>query len=47
MGQQNSRPVFDSKLTKSHVEHALIQQDGRHNDIPTVRFASSIVPMTI
>ncbi|KAK4203582.1 hypothetical protein QBC40DRAFT_316332 [Triangularia verruculosa] len=36
MGQQTSRPVFDSKLTKSHVEHALIQQDGRHNDIPTV-----------
>ncbi|VBB81806.1 Putative protein of unknown function [Podospora comata] len=36
MGQQNSRPVFNSKLTKSHVEHALIQQDGRHNDIPTV-----------
>ncbi|KAK0673600.1 hypothetical protein QBC41DRAFT_352497 [Cercophora samala] len=36
MGQQVSRPVFDSKLTKSHVEHALIQQDGRHNDIPTV-----------
>ncbi|CAP64570.1 uncharacterized protein PODANS_5_8450, partial [Podospora anserina S mat+] len=35
MGQQNSRPVFDSKLIKSHVEHALIQQDGRHNDIPT------------
>ncbi|KAK4178504.1 hypothetical protein QBC36DRAFT_182541 [Triangularia setosa] len=36
MGPQASRPVFDSKLIKSHVEHALIQQDGRHNDIPTV-----------
>jgi hypothetical protein len=36
MGQQVSRLAFDSFLTKTHVQHALIQPDGRHNDIPTV-----------
>ncbi|KAK4192256.1 oxidoreductase AflY [Podospora australis] len=35
MGQQTSRPAFDCLLTKTHVLHALVQQDGRHNDIPT------------
>lgn len=34
MGQQNSRVVFDGVLTKTHVEHALVQQDGQHNDLP-------------
>ncbi|KAK0721415.1 hypothetical protein B0T21DRAFT_386287 [Apiosordaria backusii] len=44
MGQQTSRPVFDSKLTKTHVEHALIQQDGRHNDIPTTASTPGLLP---
>ncbi|KAK3321653.1 hypothetical protein B0H66DRAFT_618640 [Apodospora peruviana] len=34
MGQQVSRTVFDSLLAKTHVEHALIQPDERHNNIP-------------
>ncbi|KAK4231962.1 oxidoreductase AflY [Podospora fimiseda] len=34
MGQQTSRAVFDGVLTKTHVEHALVQQDGQHNDLP-------------
>ncbi|KAK0625331.1 hypothetical protein B0T17DRAFT_270311 [Bombardia bombarda] len=34
MGQHESRAVFDSLLAKTHVEHALLQPDGRHNDIP-------------
>lgn len=36
MGQQASRSAFDSLLTRTHVQHALIQPDGRHNDVPTV-----------
>ncbi|KAK0725326.1 hypothetical protein B0H67DRAFT_641768 [Lasiosphaeris hirsuta] len=35
MGQQQSRPVFDALLAKTHVQHALIQPDGVHNDAPT------------
>ncbi|KAK1757250.1 oxidoreductase AflY [Echria macrotheca] len=35
MGQQVSRAAFDGLLTKTHVQHALIQPDGRHNDVPT------------
>ncbi|KAK3896926.1 hypothetical protein C8A05DRAFT_39528 [Staphylotrichum tortipilum] len=34
MAQKSSRAVFDSLLTKTHVQHALIQPDGRHNEIP-------------
>ncbi|KAK3985621.1 oxidoreductase AflY [Cladorrhinum sp. PSN332] len=34
MGQQTSRTVFDGVLTKTHVEHALVQHDGQHNDLP-------------
>ncbi|KAK4160110.1 oxidoreductase AflY [Cladorrhinum sp. PSN259] len=34
MGQQTSRTVFDGFLTRTHVEHALVQQDGQHNDLP-------------
>ena len=36
MEQPNSQATFTSLLTKTHVQHALIQQDGRHNDLPTV-----------
>jgi len=36
MGQYISRTGFDSLLAKTHVQHALIQPDGRHNDVPTV-----------
>jgi len=39
MGQGTSRSVFDSLLAKTHIEHALIQPDGGHNDIPTVRIS--------
>lgn len=34
--QKSSRAVFDSLLAKTHVQHALIQPDGRHNEIPGV-----------
>jgi hypothetical protein len=36
MGQQESRLVYDSLLTKTHVGHALRQADGRHNEVPIV-----------
>ncbi|KAK5662580.1 hypothetical protein OQA88_8493 [Cercophora sp. LCS_1] len=35
MAQQSSRSEFDRLLAKTHVEHALIQSSGRHNDVPT------------
>ncbi|KAK3376649.1 hypothetical protein B0T24DRAFT_677529 [Lasiosphaeria ovina] len=35
MGQHQSRAAFDSLLVKTHVQHALLQPDGRHNDTPT------------
>ncbi|GAB1317604.1 Oxidoreductase AflY [Madurella fahalii] len=34
MGQQGSRAAFDSLLAKTHVQHALVQPGGQHNDIP-------------
>jgi hypothetical protein len=43
MGQQISRTVFDGLLAKTHVQHALIQPDGRHNDVPTVTFSSATI----
>lgn len=36
MGQNISRAAFDGLLAKTHVEHALIQPNDGHNDIPTV-----------
>lgn len=36
MIKQGSRAVFDSLLAKTHVQHALVQPDGRHNEFPTV-----------
>ncbi|KAK3384955.1 hypothetical protein B0H63DRAFT_522306 [Podospora didyma] len=35
MGQQVSRAALDTLLAKTHVQHALLQPDGRHNDTPT------------
>ncbi|EAQ83315.1 hypothetical protein CHGG_09719 [Chaetomium globosum CBS 148.51] len=37
MVNQESRAVLDSLLTKTHVQHALVQSDGRHNELPSVR----------
>ncbi|KAK0611590.1 hypothetical protein B0T14DRAFT_441322 [Immersiella caudata] len=42
MGQQISRTVFDGLLAKTHVQHALIQPNGRHNDLPTIRFLGDV-----
>lgn len=36
MTKQGSRAVFDSLLAKTHVQHALVQPDGRHNEFPAV-----------
>ncbi|AEO68068.1 uncharacterized protein THITE_2145306 [Thermothielavioides terrestris NRRL 8126] len=36
MAHQGSRAAFDSLLAKAHVQHALLQPDGSHNDIPGV-----------
>ncbi|KAM7221904.1 oxidoreductase AflY [Rhypophila decipiens] len=35
MGQNISRAALDGLLAKTHVEHALVQPDDNHNDIPT------------
>ncbi|KAK1831215.1 hypothetical protein QBC39DRAFT_372098 [Podospora conica] len=35
MAQPSTQATFNSLLTKTHVQHALIQPDGRHNDLPT------------
>ncbi|KAK0612660.1 hypothetical protein B0T17DRAFT_544229 [Bombardia bombarda] len=37
MGQHESRAVFDSLLARTHVEHALLQPEDRHNEILMVR----------
>ena len=36
MAKNDPRPVFDSLLAKTHVQHALVQPDGRHNEFLTV-----------
>lgn len=40
MAQPSSQATFNSLLTKTHVQHALIQPGGRHNDLPTVRHSA-------
>ncbi|KAL2144705.1 hypothetical protein VTI28DRAFT_8643 [Corynascus sepedonium] len=35
MARQVPRTAFDHLLAKSHVQHALVQPDGRYNDIPS------------
>ncbi|KAL2137137.1 hypothetical protein VTI74DRAFT_8769 [Chaetomium olivicolor] len=32
--QQGARSAFDKLLAKTHVQHALLQPDGRYNEIP-------------
>lgn len=36
MTNQGSKTVLDSLLAKTHVQHALVQLDGRHNELPSV-----------
>ena len=36
MAKNDPRTVFDRLLAKTHVQHALIQPDGRHNEFPSV-----------
>jgi hypothetical protein len=36
MPSQGSRVVFDNLLAKTHVQHALVQLDGRYNELPAV-----------
>jgi hypothetical protein len=43
MAQPSSQATFNSLLTKTHVQHALIQPGGRHNDLPTVRHSAGDV----
>lgn len=43
MAQPSSQAAFNSLLTKTHVQHALIQPGGRHNDLPTVRHSAGDV----
>ncbi|KAK3290736.1 uncharacterized protein B0H64DRAFT_447025 [Chaetomium fimeti] len=35
MTNPGSRTVLDSLLAKTHVQHALVQLDGRHNELPS------------
>ncbi|KAK4124604.1 hypothetical protein N657DRAFT_572047 [Parathielavia appendiculata] len=36
MAPAGSQAVFDSLLAKTHVQHALVQGDGRRNEVPAV-----------
>lgn len=36
MGQPGAQDQFESLLYKTHVEHALLQPEDTHNEIPTV-----------
>lgn len=36
MTNQGSRTVLDSLLAKTHVQHALVQSAGGHNELPSV-----------
>jgi hypothetical protein len=36
MTNQGSRTVLDSLLAKTHVQHALVQSAGEHNELPSV-----------
>lgn len=44
MHQERVRSVFDRLISKTHVEHALIQPNGQHNDIPPVSIFPIFLP---
>lgn len=47
MGQEGSRTAFDSLVTKNHVQHALIQEGGKVNDLPLVSMMELPASLTL